>query len=141
MAEETQAKPAAKAKKEKAPPLEAKPFPEFIQQHFLPGLQAALADQGIQDLALEFAQQPLPSVPGPEAVWQVLGTWDQGYRHFRLYFFDADISGQKGFSCSVGNQPPSTLESFMIDERKVTLDLLILYVLQRLGGEKWLGKN
>ncbi|MDJ0637113.1 MAG: DUF2996 domain-containing protein [Xenococcaceae cyanobacterium MO_188.B29] len=29
----------------------------------------------------------------------------------------------------------------MIDERRVTLDLLVLYTLQRLNGQKWLTRN
>jgi hypothetical protein len=33
------------------------------------------------------------------------------------------------------------MESFMIDERRVTLPLLIAYVLQRLDAQKWLALN
>jgi hypothetical protein len=29
----------------------------------------------------------------------------------------------------------------MIDERKVSLDLLLLYTVQRLNGQKWLVRN
>jgi len=139
MADETKANKKDEAKK--APPPENKPFPEFIQEHFLPSLREAFAAQGANDLQLEFVQATLPLPNATDLVWQVAGTWDKDYRHFRLYFFDENISGQKGFSCSVGSLPPSTIESFMIDERKVTLDLMVLYVLQRLNGEKWLGKN
>ncbi|NJL00216.1 MAG: DUF2996 domain-containing protein [Spirulinaceae cyanobacterium SM2_1_0] len=135
MAEET------KAKKEKAPPIEDKPFPEFIQQHFLPSLQEAMSEAGTKDLSLDFSQKTLPLPNSTDLIWQVAGTWDKGYRHFSIYFFDENIKGQKGFSCSTGEGSPSTIESFMIDERRVNLDLLVLYTLQRLNGEKWLGKN
>ena len=36
---------------------------------------------------------------------------------------------------------PSVLESFLIDERKITLQLLISRIMQRLNGQKWLGAN
>jgi len=33
------------------------------------------------------------------------------------------------------------LEPFLIDERKVTLDLMVFGVMQRLNGQKWLERN
>ncbi|MGB3208973.1 MAG: DUF2996 domain-containing protein, partial [Crinalium sp.] len=36
---------------------------------------------------------------------------------------------------------PSTLEPFLIDERKVTLDLMVFGVIQRLNAQKWLVRN
>jgi hypothetical protein len=29
----------------------------------------------------------------------------------------------------------------MIDERRVTLDLMVFYTVQRLNGQKWLARN
>jgi hypothetical protein len=49
-----------------------------------------------------------------------------------------DISGPKFFCAADNGTKPSILESFMIDERKVTLDLMLLYTVQRLNGQKWL---
>lgn len=134
------AKPAA-AKKPKAPAIEDKPFPEFIEGHYLPALKEALAAQGISDLALDFKQEKLPLPGAAEPCWQVKGSWPDGQRQFNLYFLDGNLNGQKAFSCGTHGTQPSTLESFMIDERKVTLDLLLLYTLQRLNGQKWLGRN
>ncbi|MGB3653084.1 MAG: DUF2996 domain-containing protein, partial [Rivularia sp. (in: cyanobacteria)] len=51
-----------------------------------------------------------------------------------------DIKGKKAFSCNEGKRP-STLESFLIDERRITLDLMVFGVVQRLNGQKWLGRN
>jgi hypothetical protein len=148
MAEET--KPTAEKppkatapKKEKPPTVEEKPFTEFIDQHFTPALQKAVSDQGVTDLELKFNQSQLPMVgAGPgDQYWQVIGQMEKGKKQFNIYFLDQDIQGKKAFSYSTNGSQPSTIESFMIDERKVTLDLMVLYTLQRLRGQKWLAGN
>jgi hypothetical protein len=133
-------KPAA-AKKPKAPALEDKPFAEFIQQDFTPALKEALAKQGLQDVELKFAKERLPLAGTNEECWQVIGKLPNGKRQFNLYFLEENINGKKAFSCSPNGGKPSIIESFAIDERKVTLDLLLLYSLQRLNGQKWLSRN
>ncbi|MGL5794223.1 MAG: DUF2996 domain-containing protein [Waterburya sp.] len=145
-AEKAPAKPAAKeakAKKPKPPSLEDKPFSEFIQEHYLPALKEAMAKEGIDDAELTFVQQgvPIKGANANEPCWQVVGKWQNGDRAFNLYFPDESISGQKAFSYSTYGNSPSTIESFMIDERKVTLDLLVLYTMQRLNAQKWLTRN
>ncbi|MEH2062679.1 MAG: DUF2996 domain-containing protein [Nostoc sp.] len=131
------------AKKEKAPAVEDKPFVEFIEQDYLPALQKAIAQKGVQDLQVSFAKQKV-SITGFESAeecWQIIGTWSEiGRRQFNLYFPEEDIQGKKEFSCNEGKKP-STLESFLIDERKTTLDLLVYGLVQRLDGQKWLGRN
>ncbi|MDZ8107756.1 MAG: DUF2996 domain-containing protein [Nostoc sp. DedQUE12a] len=133
---------AAKAKKEKAPSVEDKPFVEFIEQDYLPALQKAIAQQGVKDLKVAFAKQkvPIKGFESAEESWQVIGSLQNGLYNFNLYFPEEDIQGKKGFSCNEGKQP-STLESFLIDERKTTLDLLVYGLVQRLDGQKWLGIN
>ena len=141
---------AAKAKsggksggKAKKPSPEDKPFPEFIEQEFIPALKEAFPQQGIEDMELTFVKKTL-SITGAssdEPCWQVIGNWQQGQRQFNLYFLDEDIKGQKAFSHATSGSQPSTIESFMIDERRVNLDLLVLYTLQRLNGQKWLVRN
>ncbi|MGJ5633023.1 DUF2996 domain-containing protein [Nostoc sp. CALU 1950] len=139
-------KPAAAAKaakKEKAPSVEDKPFVEFIEQDYLPALQKAIAQQGVQDLQVSFAKQkvPITGFESAQECWQIIGSWKEiGLRQFNLYFPEEDIQGKKGFSCNEGKKP-STLESFLIDERKITLDLLVFGLVQRLDGQKWLGIN
>ncbi|MHC5934370.1 DUF2996 domain-containing protein [Nostoc sp.] len=141
----TEEKPAAAkaAKKEKAPAVEDKPFVEFIEQDYLPALQKAIAQKGVQDLQVSFAKQKLPitGFESAEECWQIIGSWSEiGLRQFNLYFPEEDIQGKKGFSCNEGKKP-STLESFLIDERRITLDLLVFGLVQRLDGQKWLGRN
>ncbi|ACK73332.1 conserved hypothetical protein [Gloeothece citriformis PCC 7424] len=142
-AEEGQAKPAAAKKKEKEPAIEDKPFTEFMEQHFTPALKQALEREGLKDVDLTFKKDKLPLTGSSsnEECWQVRGSWAKAGRQFNLYFLDEDISGKKAFSCSTGGKKPSIIESFMIDERKVNLDLMVLYTLQRLNGQKWLTKN
>jgi hypothetical protein len=134
---------AAKAKKEKPPALEDKPFNEFIEQEYLPALKSAFAEQGISDLEISFVKDKI-QIPGLSQngnCWQVKGSWQSGRRQFNVYFPDEDINKQKAFSYATNGTHPSTLESFMIDERKVTLDLLVFYTLQRLNAQKWLAWN
>lgn len=132
-------KPAAK--KEKPPAVEDKPFAEFMQQYYLPALQKAFATQGVPEANLEFTKQKV-AIAGYDSseCWQVTGSLYNGLRQFNVYFPQEDIQGQRGFSCNEGSKP-STLESFLIDERKVTLDLLVFGVIQRLNGQKWLTRN
>lgn len=141
MTEEKKASPAPTAKKAKPPKLEDKPFLEFMEEHFVPQLKTALDEQGLSEVELAFKQDKI-AVVGYDSIpecWQVVGNWDN--RQFFLYFLDEDINGQKAFACTTNNKRPSTLESFMIDERRVNLDLLVLFLLQRLNGQKWLARN
>ena len=143
MAEETNQKTEKKpaAKKAKPPAVENKPFTEFVQQDYLPALETALTKQKVKDLELKFAKQKIP-IRGMETepeCWQVVGSW--GDRSFNVYFLNEDIKGQRAFSCADRGTSASTLEPFLIDERKITLDLLVFGVVQRLNGQKWLALN
>ncbi len=134
----------AKAKKEKAPALEDKPFAEFVQQDYLPALKQGLAKLGVPDIDLTFEKKKIP-LKGYESneSWQIVGQWKTSKqpRQFNIYFFDENINGLKGFSCAESAGRPSTMESFLIDERKVNLDLLVFGAVQRLNGQKWLARN
>ncbi len=134
-ADKPEAKAATKAAKKEAKPketkpsVESKPFADFIKQDFIPALEKAFAAQEYQDLELTFANN------------QVAGTWDDGQKQFIVYFPDGDIQGRKAFSEASNGIAPSTIESFLIDERKVTLDLLVFGVVQRINAQKWFGRN
>lgn len=150
MAEEQQeakksgTKPAGgKVKKEKPPAVEEKPFAEFMQQDYLPALQQALTQQGLEDLELNLVKQKLPMIgsSSSEECWQVMGKFKKGQRQFNIYFPKKDIKGPRAFSCADNGAQPATLEPFLIDERKITLDLLVFGVIQRLNAQKWLSLN
>jgi hypothetical protein len=83
----------------------------------------------------------IPGLSKTEECWQVIGSWLDGKRQFNIYFPGEDINQQKAFSYGTNGAKASTLESFMIDERKVTLDLLVFYTMQRLNAQKWLARN
>ena len=136
-------KPAAKAKKEKAPAVEDKPFTEFIEQDYLPALKSAFAKQGIEDVKVTLTKDKIQvsGLSQTDKCWQVAGSWKNGQRQFNIYFPDEDINKQKAFSWATNGAKPSTLESFVIDERKVTLDLIVFYTMQRLNAQKWLARN
>jgi Protein of unknown function (DUF2996) len=131
------------AKKEKAPALEDKPFADFIQQDLVPAIQSGLDAQGLADLKLDFAKAPV-TISGMSNVpdcWQIVGKWKNNTRQFNLYFFTEDVQGQRGFSCISNGGMASSIESFLIDERKMTLDLLLFGLTKRLNAQKWLLPN
>ena len=130
-------------KKEKPPALEDKPFTDFIQQDYLPALKQALADKGIADLQVDLTRAKIP-VKGFETAPecnQVIGHWNGGQRQFNVYFIDDNIQGQRAISCHDRGNKSSTIEPFLIDERKITLDLLVSGVVLRLNSQKWLLRN
>ncbi|MEO0373713.1 MAG: DUF2996 domain-containing protein [Cyanobacteria bacterium P01_A01_bin.17] len=128
-AAETAPKSAAKAKKEKPPAVEDKPFADFIQQDYLPALESAFAEQSVDDIKLDFIDN------------QVTGSWQEGQRQFTVYFPQDSIKKQRAFSWSTRAGKSGIIEPFLIDERKITLDLLVFGVMQRLNAQKWLGNN
>jgi Protein of unknown function (DUF2996) len=120
---------AAKPKAEKAPALEDLPFGEFIDQHYLPALSKAFEKVSVSDLKLDFQSD------------RILGNWQNSLRQFVIYFSKPDINAQKAFSCADFGLSPSTIEPFLIDERKATLELMVFGVMQRLTAQKWLSAN
>lgn len=139
MAEETTQTVAPK--KEKAPKLEDKPFEEFVKQDYIPAIETALNKKGVTDLKINFTKQKIAiaGFTGNEC-WQLAGNLSGGKRKFHIYFPDEDIQALKYFSCYEGNKP-STLEHFLGDEKKITLDLMVFGLVQRLNGQKWLSRN
>jgi hypothetical protein len=134
---------AKKAVKEKPPTVESKPFADFIQQDYLPALTKALADRGVTDLhvALERSKIAVKGFKTDPECSQVIGTWNGGKRQFNIYFFEDDIQGQRAVSCVDLGHTASTIESFLVLERKITLDLLVLGLVLRLNSQKWLLRN
>jgi Protein of unknown function (DUF2996) len=130
-------------KKEKPPAVEDKPFAEFINQDYLPALQQALAAQGVNDLniALQRAKINVTGFETAPECSQAIGHWNGGKRQFNVYFFDDNIQGQRAISVVDRATKSSSIEPFLIDERKITLDLLVSGVVLRLNGQKWLARN
>jgi hypothetical protein len=130
-----EAAPAAKAK---PPAPEDKPFAEFVPQLLLPALAKEIQSYGGPEPQLDFVEGPMPVVGS--SCWQVQGQLP-GDRRFWLCFTAADINAAKTIAVAEAGSEPSLLESFLIDEKKSSLALLVSRLVQRLNGQKWLGAN
>jgi hypothetical protein len=128
----------ATATKAKPPAPEDQPFETYVPQLLLPALAKEVQSYGGPAPDLEFRQGAMPVV-GADC-WMVVGTLP-GERRFWLCFTDADIASAKTIAIAEAGAEPSLLESFLIDEKKMTLALLVSRLVQRLNGQKWLGPN
>ena len=122
----------------KPPKLEDKPFEEFITSYFIPALKQSIVDRGTNINEIQLIQGNRPVVGG--SCWMVFCTLADD-RKFWLCFNQKMITSDKTILLAESNSDPSIVESFLIDEKKTTLPLLISRVLQRLNGQKWIGPN
>jgi hypothetical protein len=129
---------AAPAAKAKPPAPEDKPFGEFVPQLLLPALAKECQAYGGPAPTLVFEEGPMPVVGGN--CWMVKGDLP-GERRFWLCFATPDLGAIKTIALAEGGSVPSLLESFLIDEKKMTLALIVSRLVQRLNGQKWLGPN
>ncbi len=130
------AAPAPKAAKPPAP--EDQPFATFVPNLLIPAIAAEIKTYGGPETTLRFEQGPMPVVGS--SCWMVNGELAGG-RRFWLCFTDASISAAKTIAVAEAGAEPSLLESFLIDEKKMSLALLVSRLVQRLNGQKWLGAN
>ena len=128
--------PITKPKKEL--PVEKKPFQEFINIHLIPALIEEINQRGfeINNIKLTNTNRPIAG----DKCW-VINCEIKDTCNFWLSFERDDISSLKSISLSKPNQKPSIIESFLIDEKRITLNLIISRVLQRLNGQKLIGVN
>tara|TARA_Y100001968_G_scaffold314518_1_gene339999 strand:- start:535 stop:981 length:447 start_codon:yes stop_codon:yes gene_type:complete len=122
----------------KPPKLEDKPFNEFINNHFIPGLKNSIQAKGIEINDIKLINGDRPVVGGK--CWMVYCHF-LNERKFWLCFSKELITSDKTILLAESNSQPSIVESFLIDEKKTTLQLLISRVMQRLNGQKWIGDN
>ncbi len=125
-------------KPSKPPKIEDKPFEEFINKHLIPGLKSSIEEKGVLVNDIKLIEGKRPVVGGN--CWMVLCELSE-QRKFWLCFNNPIITSDKTILLAESNSEPSIVESFLIDEKKTTLPLLISRVLQRLNGQKWLGVN
>ena len=122
----------------KPPKLEDKPFDEFINNHLIPGLRSSIEDKGTLVYDINLIEGIRPVVGGN--CWMVFCEMSE-QRRFWLCFNNNIITSYKTILLAESDSEPSIVESFLIDEKKTTLALLISRVLQRLNGQKWIGAN
>ena len=130
------AKTITKPKKEL--PIEKKPFKEFINLHLIPSLIEEINQRGleIKNINLTNTNRPIAG----DKCW-VINCEIEDICNFWLSFEKDDISSLKSISLAKPYQKPSIIESFLIDEKRITLKLIISRVLQRLNGQKLIGVN
>jgi len=130
------AKTISKPKKEL--PIEKKPFQEFINIHLIPSLKEEINQRGLEvnNINLENTNRPIAG----DKCW-VVNCEIKDTCSFWLSFEKEDISSSKSISLSKPSQKPSIIESFLIDEKRITLKLIISRVMQRLNGQKLIGIN
>ena len=133
---DTPDKPITKQKKEL--PVEKKPFQEFINVHLIPAFIEEINQRGLEinNINLTNTNRPIAG----DKCW-VINCEIKDTCNFWLSFEKDDISSLKSISLSKPNQQPSIIESFLIDEKRITLKLIISRVLQRLNGQKLIGVN
>ena len=119
-------------------PIEKKPFQEFINIHLIPALTGEINQRGfeINNINLKYTNRPIAG----DKCW-VINCEIKNTCSFWLSFEKEDISSLKSISLSKPNQKPSIIESFLIDEKRITLKLITSRVLQRLNGQKLIGVN
>ncbi|KAF4366936.1 hypothetical protein F8388_019119 [Cannabis sativa] len=113
--ENKEAKPAKKAApakpKAKAP---VKALPEMMKEEVIPSLKSILEAQ--DDLEGSFAKKG-----NPYSFW--------------AFFPDGVLTGPKGFSLSSYGGEVSTVEPFLIDEKKITARHVVFWVEKRLAAQ------
>ena len=119
-------------------PIEKKPFQEFINIHLIPSLIQEINQRGLEvnNINLENTNRPIAG----DKCW-VINCEIKDTCSFWLSFEKEDISSSKSISLSKPSQKPSIIESFLIDEKRITLKLIISRVMQRLNGQKLIGVN
>ena len=127
-----------KIKPKKELPIEKKPFNEFINDHLLPSIIQEFKVRGfeVSDINLKNTSRPIAG----DKCW-VIFFQIKDICNFWLSFEKEDISSLKSISLCKSNQKPSVIESFLIDEKRITLKLIISRIMQRLNGQKLIGIN
>jgi hypothetical protein len=104
---------------------EEKPFEQQITEEVIPAAIAAFQKRGVSDLELRLEGKTL------------VGAFAEGKKQFSVLFAEGSLNGRKFFRCTTEGSPASTIESFMIDERRVDVNLFVFYLVQRLYAQQW----
>ncbi|KAK4847097.1 hypothetical protein QYF36_025504 [Acer negundo] len=117
------AKPKPSAKAAKAP---VKPLPQLMEEEVIPSLKATLETQKeLSDIELSFQDNKLEGSFTKKSI---------GYS-FWAFFPTGVLTGPKGFSLSSYGQGASTVEPFLVDEKKITARQIVFWVEKRLAAQ------
>ena len=111
---------------------------DSINDHLLPSIIQEFKVRGfeVSDINLKNTSRPIAG----DKCW-VIFCEIKDICNFWLSFEKEDISSLKSISLCKSDQEPSVIESFLIDEKRITLKLIISRILQRLNGQKLIGMN
>ncbi|KAF3783849.1 hypothetical protein EJ110_NYTH31606 [Nymphaea thermarum] len=126
--EKPEAPKEAPEKPKRAPPAKTptKPLPELMAEEVIPPLRAILqADKELSDLELSFHDNQLEGSFVKNGVPYT----------FWAFFPSGGLIGLKGFSLSSYGSGPSTVEPFLVDEKKITAKHVIFWVEKRLAAQ------
>ncbi|XP_058743914.1 uncharacterized protein LOC131616567 [Vicia villosa] len=125
--EEVKAAAPKAATAKKTPPAKApvKPLPQMMEEDVIPSLKTILeSNKDLSDIELVFQDNKLEGSfrkkDNPYSFWA---------------FFPTGITGPKGFSLSSYNSGASTVEPFLVDEKKITSKLIVFWVEKRLAAQ------
>ncbi len=127
-----------KVKPKKEIPIEKKPFKEFINDNLTPSLISEFKQRGLEVVEINLQNTTRP-IAGDKC-W-VIYCEIKNTCNFWLSFEKEDITSPKSISLCKKGQNPSVIESFLIDEKRITLKLIISRLFQRLNGQKLIGVN
>ena len=127
-----------KVKPVKEIPIEKKPFNQFINDHLIPEIKREFKNRGknVVNINLTNTNRPISD----DICW-VIYCEVADTCNFWLSFEKEDITSLKSFSLCKNYEKPSIIESFLIDEKRITMKLIISRILQRLNGQKLIGAN
>ena len=119
-------------------PIEKKPFDEFVNINLIPSIKNEFNQRGleVEEINLKYTYRPVAG----DKCW-VIYCSVKNTCNFWLSFDKEDITSSKSISISKTNQNASVIESFLIDEKRITLKLITSRILQRLNGQKLIGIN
>ncbi|OAY66064.1 hypothetical protein ACMD2_22985 [Ananas comosus] len=125
-AESKAATPAAKAVPGKAKKAPAKALPELMEEEVIPALRSTLeAQEDVSQVELSFQDNRLEGSflknNIPYCFW--------------AFFPNGVLTGPKGFSLSSYGSVPSTVEPFLIDEKRITARHVVFWVEKRLAAQ------
>ncbi|MFQ6633783.1 hypothetical protein Gotur_011983 [Gossypium turneri] len=125
--EEVKAAPkAAAAKPRPAAKAPAKSLPELMSEDVIPSLKTILeAQDDISEIELTFQDNKLEG-----------SFLKEGCPYsFWAFFPDGGLTGPKGFSLSSYGSGASTVEPFLVDEKKITARHVVFWVEKRLAAQ------
>ncbi|KAG7640459.1 hypothetical protein ISN44_As02g003060 [Arabidopsis suecica] len=124
--ESTVAVPAKKPKPAAKAAAVAKPLRQMMEEDVIPSLQAILESQDdISDIDLSFQDDKLEGFFLKKSIPY----------SFWAFFPTGNLTGAKGFSISSHGSGPSTVEPFLVDERKPTANHVVFWVEKRLAAQ------